>query len=135
MARIYVDCDGCLLSNTLDSQYEMVLNEEGKKAAVKWYSNQYVNNLPLNKTLWERLQRMYEQGHELILWTNRDHSKSNMTFENLDKHGILFYFKMFIFADGNKAKTGRYHDGVVFDNDFRNKVDCIEFNYIPTFTG
>jgi phosphoglycolate phosphatase-like HAD superfamily hydrolase len=133
MARVYVDCDGCLLGGALDAQYEEIRNREGWEAACKWYSEQYVDDLPLNETLWSRLKELHEQGHELVLWTNRNHSKSEMTFNNLAKHKILSYFQMFIFAAGRKAEVGKCHDGVVFDNDFRNETDCLEFNYIHTF--
>lgn len=133
MARVYVDCDGCLLGGALDAQYEEIRQTEGYNKANVWYSEQYVDDLPLNKTLWARLEELHSQGHTLVLWTNRDHSKSEMTLNNLARHGILEYFQMFVFAAGNKAKIGKCQDGVVFDNDFRNEVDCLEFNYIHTF--
>lgn len=133
MARVYVDCDGCLLGGALDAEYEKMKEEYGDEVANKWYSGKYVDDLPLNKTLWARLLELHTQGHELVLWTNRNHDKSEMTFNNLAKHDILKYFQMFIFAAGKKAEIGKCHDGVVFDNDFRNEVDCLEFNYIHTF--
>lgn len=133
MARVYVDCDGCLLGGALDAAYEEIREEHGDVIAHEWYSEQYVDDLPLNETLWARVKELHDQGHALVLWTNRSHDKSEMTFNNLAKHGILKYFQMFIFAAGRKAEVGKCHDGVVFDNDFRNEVDCLEFNYIHTF--
>lgn len=132
MSKVYVDADGTLFDNWLDDVFSELYRIFGLKLALELYSGVRCDNLELNIALWLRLIALKEEGHIIILWTNRGEHQIEMTLENLDNWGILHMFDGYIFADGNKSK---YHcpDGIVFDNDFRNEVLCQEFHYIPTF--
>lgn len=132
MTNVYVDLDGTLLDNRLDAKFESYYKRYGRESAMAWYSKEYCDNLELNLALWVRLVSLKEEGHNLIIWTNRGERHAEMSLTNLAKWGIIDMFSGFIFGDGKKTSLP-LRGGIVFDNDFRNEVTCSEFNYIPTF--
>jgi len=132
MANVYVDIDGTLLDSRLDDAFNERVAEYGIEAAMAWYNTAYCDNLELNIGLWLRLVVLKEEGHTIIVWTNRHEQKAEMTLTNIAKWGIMDLFSGFMFCDGGKCKF-QLKNGIVFENDLSNEVECKEFNYIPTF--
>jgi|AntRauMFilla1563_2_1112583.scaffolds.fasta_scaffold09702_6 predicted secreted acid phosphatase len=132
MVNVYVDLDGTLLDSRLDDKYKAISTQYGKGFADDWYESTYYDTLELNLALWCRLLVLKEEGASIVAWTNRRESKADMTFSNLAKLGIMDLFSGFMFCNGQKH-TMPLRDGVVFENEFDNEIECSEFNFIPTF--
>lgn len=113
MSKIYVDVDGTLLCPSLDNQFKEKVTAIGINEALVWYDTMYVDNLSLNMELINELITLKEEGHELILWTNRGNNQVAMTQANL---GVYWHmFSAHIFRAGAKGKDTL--DGMVYDNE------------------
>ena len=132
MTNVYVDLDGTLLDSRLDDEYREITKQYGEVVADKVYGTMYNDSLELNLALWCRLLVLKEEGATIVAWTNRGESKSDMTFNNLAKCGVMSLFSGFIFCNGKK-RTMSLKGGIVFENEYSNEVECAEFNFIPTF--
>ena len=109
----YIDVDGTLLCPSLDNMFKEKVATLGIESALAWYNTVYQDNLSLNMELIEELIQLKEQGHTLVLWTNRGEHQIAMTQSNL---GVYWHmFSAHVFRAGSKGKD--VLDGVVYDNE------------------
>lgn len=113
MSKYYIDVDGTLLCPSLDNKFKEQVVALGIDAALEWYNGVYLDTLSLNMELIEELIQLKEEGHTLILWTNRGENQVAMTKANL---GVYWHmFDAHIFRAGAKGKDTL--DGMVYDNE------------------
>jgi hypothetical protein len=94
MRTIYVDVDGTLLSNELDTLFAIY--------GVEWYEQQRIDNLPKRYWLLIALFMLRLIGFRLVLWTNRGHMNAPATKRNL---GVWWWmFSDHQFHEGYKVK-------------------------------
>ena len=118
--RVYVDVDGVLLDGSLDEEFGRRLKKFGKNKTIEWYDNIYVNDLSINMNMINELNRMKNEGYELILWTNRGSNQRSMTIDNLGKY--MSMFSECVFGEGRKNKMMLGNDSMVIDNESRNLI-------------
>lgn len=94
MRTIYVDVDGTLLSNELDTLFTV--------HGVEWYEQQRISDLPKRYWLLIALLLLKLVGFRLVLWTNRGQMNAAATKINL---GMWWYmFTDHQFHEGGKVK-------------------------------
>lgn len=113
MSKYYIDVDGTLLCPSLDNKFKEQVATLGIESALAWYNSVYLDTLSINMELIHELIALKEEGHTLILWTNRGENQVAMTKANL---GIYWHmFDMHMFRSGAKGKDTI--DGTVYDNE------------------
>jgi hypothetical protein len=113
----YIDMDGTVLDPSLDKifndRYSACTTQEEKDLTIKWYRSLDVHNLELNMELIQRLIALKEEGHTLILWTNRGEENIPMTKKNLGIYWHLFSDHQFFGGQKGSCQL----NGIVLDNE------------------
>ena len=111
---VYVDIDGTVFDNSLDDAFR----KNGFNT--KWYEQQYVGNLNVNRDLVKCLKVVRLFGCRLHVFTNRGFGQARMTLENLGEYKNLF--DSYEFCEGCKGKYSR--KGLLIDNEEKYSDVC-----------
>ena len=130
MNRFYVDVDGTLLSSRLDKKWMEWKEEYGFEVALEKYEGLDVDDLVVNGLLVDWLRERYEDGDEIVVWTNRGEGQREMTRRNLSC--IEDIVSEWRFREGGKSKD-RLMDGWIIDNDLSMDACCDVGRFIPAF--
>ena len=133
---LYVDYDGTIVDDSIDSAYISMSKDMGKERALSVYRD--------SPDLWDRMLKLnimvllgillYKLvGFRVVLFTNRFPIQLGNVVENLG--GWILLFDDFIFGEGYKD-TIPIH-GVLWDNDprYASCVGVKGFKLIDTFKG